>query len=138
MLKRRDARSGGKGCGNVGGRGGWLVGRMCLGLWCGGVEWGGQLLFSRQWLVSCGKGENCLHFDLKLVSVKLVGLGRALPTLSLGLAKSAFLLALLRADEPMLLIGIGQSYERRDYVTLADGESFSHITSELAKERRSY
>lgn len=43
--------------------------------------------------------------DLKLVSVKLVGLGRALPTLSLGFWKSAFLEEFLRVEDPIAPVG---------------------------------
>ena len=49
-----------------------------------------------------GRGRSTYEpLDLKLVSVKLVGLGRALPTLSLGFWKSVFFEDLLRAEEPI-------------------------------------
>jgi len=49
-----------------------------------------------------------IALDLKLVSVKLVGFGRALPTLSLGFLKSFFLSFFFFALEPMVRYG-GQS-----------------------------
>ena len=43
-----------------------------------------------------------VHFDLKLVSVKLVGLGRALPTFSFGFLKSFFLSLFFFALDPIV------------------------------------
>ena len=61
-----------------------------------------------------GKGEGrAVHrpLDLNEVSVKFVGLGRALPTFSLGFWKSAFLFFCLRVEEPMAgdLVDSGRS-----------------------------
>ena len=42
------------------------------------------------------------HRDLKEVSVKFAGFGRALPTLSFGLEKSDFFRERLRVDEPIV------------------------------------
>lgn len=42
-----------------------------------------------QFLESKSISIGCLHFDLKLVSVKLVGLARALPTFNFGFCQSS-------------------------------------------------